>query len=254
VSRPVAGIQVEEGSSRALRVVDRIAARVVALSPNLKFAVAVTAEEREASFRLRHRAVVERGWAAPADLEDGLERDEHDADALLLVAWDGEVPVGTARFVFPAPGHLLPTEAAFAIRVEPVGQVVDAGRFVVARSHSRIEHGVLAGLLGFGWLTVRARGYSVLCSAFATDAAIRMYARMGFTTVVLAPPRELWGETRSPIRWDIPASTAGLERRWGMGHEGGARDPIQVEAEAETANTMASSAAGPSGGPPPSRT
>jgi hypothetical protein len=214
VSTEAASIPGGDASGRALRLTDRLAAGVVARSAHLRLAVAVTAEEREASYRLRHRAVVERRWSTPAELEEGLERDGHDADALLLLAWDGDIPVGTARFVFPEPGRLLPTEEAFDIRVEPVGQVVDAGRFVVARSHSRIEHGVLAGLLAFGWLTVRARGYSVLCSAFATESAIRMYARMGFTTVVLAPPREVWGEARSPIRWDIPASAPGLERKW----------------------------------------
>lgn len=206
----------------AWAAIDEIAARGLAWAAPIGYAETQSAHEREAAFRLRYRAVVERGWYQPADFPDGLERDAYDDEAVQIVGWDDATAIATARLVFPHEGMLLPTEAAFDVRVEPRGRVVDAGRYVVAREYSNIEHRVLAGLLGASWLAVRARGFSHVCSAFASGPARRLYRLMGIRTTVLAPPRLYWGEERYPIRWETAVSLPALAERWrGLPNGGG---------------------------------
>jgi hypothetical protein len=198
----------------ALAAVDDIARRGMAWAAPMRFGPARTPADREASFRLRYRAVVERGWHRPEEFPGGLEHDAYDADAVHLIGWDGDVPAATARLIFPSAHRPLPTEEAFGLRIEPVSQVVGAGRFVVARSHSNIEHRTLAGLMGVTWLTVRALGFDHVCSAFASGSSLRMYRRMGIKLTVLAPARHYWGEERYPIRWDAVDSAGILRERW----------------------------------------
>lgn len=200
---------------RALELADALASDLLARLAPIRFVVARSAAEREAAFRLRYRAVIERGWATAADYPEGLERDADDADALHLLGWDGEVPIATCRLVLPVPGRALPTEAAFELVVEPRGQVVDVGRVTVARGSSDGDHRLLAGLLARAWLEVRAAGYAHACGAFAAAPAIRLYQAMGFATTILAPPRISWGEPRSPVRWEVARAAPTLARRWG---------------------------------------
>jgi N-acyl-L-homoserine lactone synthetase len=214
------GLNAETGNSpfeAAGVTMDRLARRAVAWSAPVRFTLAQTPAERELAFRLRYEAVIARGWHVPKEFPDGLEHDSFDDDlthAAHLLGWHGSVAVAAARLIFPSSERPLPTEEAFNLRIEPAGQVVDAGRFVVARSHSSSEHRVLVGLLAFGWLTVRARGFAHVCSAFASGASLNLYRRMGARMTVLAPPRLYWGEERYPILWDIVDTSFGLSERW----------------------------------------
>ncbi len=202
-------------SEVALARVDELVRRVLAqVTPPLRFTLAQSDAERESVYRLRYAAVIAHGWARPAEFADGLECDEHDAHALHLIGWEEDAPVATARLVFPSDGRRLPTEEAFGLSVEPRGQVVDAGRFVVAQSHSEMQHRGLCGLLGWSWLTVRARGFAVVCSAFAALPMIRLYRRLGIQTTILADARRYWGEERYPVRWDAAESLPTLRKRW----------------------------------------
>jgi N-acyl-L-homoserine lactone synthetase len=201
----------DDDAADILTTADGMARRALAGLAPLRLAVAQTDAEREVAFRLRYGAVVDRGWRSPEDLAGQRERDQYDEDALQLVAWDGDTAIGCARLVLPTPGLLLPTEAAFGILVEPRGEIVDAGRFVVTRGRGDGGHRILLGLISLLWLTARERGYSLVCSAFASRSAIHLYDRLGFRTEVLAPPMVVWGEERFPLLWDGAGSVSTLE-------------------------------------------
>src|SRR5438046_5273515 len=93
----------------ALAQVDALALQFIALAAPIRFDVAHSPAELEAMYRLRYRIAIERGWATPTDLPDGLERDEYDDQALHIAGWDGPTLAATVRVVFPAVGRRLPT-------------------------------------------------------------------------------------------------------------------------------------------------
>lgn len=169
--------------------------------------VAGTVSEREAVYRLRYETVIEQGWARPEDYPDGLERDAHDDEAIHLVAWDGSALAGTARMVLPSPNRDLPLEAAYEIRIEPVGRVVDGGRLIVAGDRrGEAAHKVVACLFCRFWLETRERGFNRI-AAVAPAKVIDFYRRLGLEVTVLGEPRDYWGAERYPI---LLAGTEGV--------------------------------------------
>jgi N-acyl-L-homoserine lactone synthetase len=195
--------------------VDSIANQFLRRIAPLRFDLAQTDAERTAVYRLRYDAVIERGWGKPEDFPNELERDQYDDVAIHIAGWESDRLIATARLVFPSSAGRLPTEEAFDLEIEPRGHVVDLGRFVVARSHSDMEHRVLAGLLARCWLEMRAHGFAHACAAFASPAMIRVYRFMGFEITPLGPARRYWGEDRLPIRFNVLASAPKLDAIWG---------------------------------------
>jgi N-acyl-L-homoserine lactone synthetase len=198
----------------ALAQTDALAAAAVSWVAPVHFQVAQTEDERQAAYRLRYQAVIERGWLQPADLPEGMEHDEYDDQAIHILAWDGDIPVATCRLILPAAERLLPTEAAFDLHVEPAGEVLDAGRFVVARPYSSQEHIMLGCLLARTWLEVRSLGFTRCCAAFASRGMLRVFSRMGFRYQVLAPARFYWGCERYPLQFDVADSATSLVQNW----------------------------------------
>jgi N-acyl-L-homoserine lactone synthetase len=203
-----------QAEEQAFARVDALAQKAVAWVAPIRFAIAQTTAEREAVYRLRYQAVVEHRWLTPTDLPDGLEFDDYDARAVHIVAWDNKALAATSRLVFPATGLKLPTEVAYGLEIEPRGKVVDAGRFVIARAYSNIEHRLLAALLSRTWLQVRAQGYSYVCAAFASSTMVRLYWKMGVLAAPLAPPRVYWSEERYPVRFDVAQSASIVNAQW----------------------------------------
>jgi hypothetical protein len=169
--------------------------------------VAGTESERQAAYRLRYEAVVEHAWAEATDFPDGLERDDYDAEAVHVLAWDRNVAVGTGRIVIPRAGRRLPTEASFGLAIEPVGRVANLDRLTVARGHRDREHRVYSALLGRCWLAARAAGFSELCG-IQSERLIGLCRELGFVMAVLGPARTHWREERFPVRFDPAASAA----------------------------------------------
>ena len=203
-----------EEHQRALTQVDALASQALNWVAPIQFDVARTDMEREAVYRLRYQAVVEHGWMQPSDLPDGLEHDEYDEHAIHIVGWNGDMLAATSRLILPRPRYSLPTEKAFDIKVKPTGKVADAGRFVVARAYSSLEHRVLAVLLAKTWLVMREYGYETACAAFASNAMLRVYRRMGFNVTVLGPARQYWGVDRHPLQFDVAQAMPALLARW----------------------------------------
>jgi len=199
---------------RALAEVDALASQSLDWVAPIKFRTAQSNAEREAVYRLRYNAVIEHGWLPPAALPGGIERDDYDEAALHVTGWDGNTLAASSRLILPRPGLILPTEKAFDLRVEPRGRVVDASRFVVARTYSGSEHRVLAVLLAKTWLVMREHGYEMACAAFAAPAMLRVYRRMGFHVTVLGPARPYWGEDRYPLLFDVAKASPSLVAQW----------------------------------------
>jgi N-acyl-L-homoserine lactone synthetase len=202
------------GSAATVDTIDAIAAQGLVIAAPICFGVAQSQEEKEATYRLRYAVSIERGYARPEELPGGLERDAYDDHAVHVVGWHGDRLATTARLVFPEPGIRLPTEVAFDVKIEPRGKVVDMGRVIVAREFSEAQHRILAGLMAFCWTQVRARGFVLVCAAFASSASLRLYRHMGFQIIRLAPPRPYWGEERYPVRFDVLESASTLSQRW----------------------------------------
>jgi N-acyl-L-homoserine lactone synthetase len=190
---------VRHDDGRRARALDRLAQDMLDGLAPLAFRRTASLDEVEATMRLRRDAAVEMGWARPEDLPDGLERDADDAHAVHLVAVDDDALAGCLRLVPPGPGRALPTERGFEIAIDPPGSAVDAGRVVVAPSHrGGGAHRVLAGLVARAWLETRELGLDRVIGA-ASDQAIGLYRTLGMDVRALGPPREHWGELRTPI-------------------------------------------------------
>jgi len=189
---------------------DRLVARMVAAG-TLRFTVAEGDGERDLAYRLRHDAVVSRGWARPDELDGGREHDAFDSAAVHVLGWDGPAAVCAGRLVLP-PGPL-PTEEACELVVEPRGHVVDVGRMVVAPAHQDANHATFVLLLGGLYLEVRRRGFGVACGMMS--APVRAMCRqLGFRVEVLGPDRPYWHEVRAPVRFEVGREAAGLVERW----------------------------------------
>jgi N-acyl-L-homoserine lactone synthetase len=200
-----------------LDALETLSSSLIAKSAPLRFGVAHSLADREAAFRLRCQALIARGSATAADFPDGMERDAHDEQAIHVIGWDeANQPVATGRIVLPMPDHLLPTEEAFGLTIEPRGEVVDIGRFTVTHEFAVKENRYFAGMLGFCWLEARAQGFMRVCGT-ASPGMLRHYRRLGFLVTELAPPHVYYGEERFPCWYDVIGSAQALLKLWGSG-------------------------------------
>jgi N-acyl-L-homoserine lactone synthetase len=187
-----------------LVALDRLSDRLLEVghAGGLRVAVAVTPDERDAIHRLRHRQVVGHGWATAGDLPEGIERDAHDEHSLQIGAWVSRNLVGGMRLVLPVSGQRLPVEEAFELDIEPRGALVEAGRLVIAPEYrGDPAHRAWGALFARAWLTLRERGFTLLCGA-ASPVMVERLRALGLPFEVLGPPRTHWGEERVPVRLD----------------------------------------------------
>lgn len=205
-----------EAQSSIIAKFDAIAHQLIAMNAPLRFSLAQTAGERLAVYRLRYTVVVEKRWKTPADLPDGIEKDEYDDEAVHLTAWDGDVLAATTRLVFPSRERVLPTEAAFGLKMEPTGKVVDVGRTIVATEYrDAYRHTLLQGVIGQVWLEVTRCGYFEMC-AILSDGMIERYHAVGFAILPVGEPQSYWGEMRYPCRFDLMKTAETVLERFGL--------------------------------------
>ena len=196
-------------SRDVLECMDRVAGLLVDMAAPVTFAVASSAADRTAVYRLRYRVACDEGWLEPGAMADGLEKDTFDDDAIHLVGWDGACLAATARLVLPRPGRRLPTEEAFELTIVPPGEVVDLGRGTVAAAYRGRGHGIFFGLLATAWLETHARGFTQLCGTTA-PSMLPHYRAMGFHVEVLGETRQWWGHQCAPIKMDGARSSGEL--------------------------------------------
>jgi hypothetical protein len=182
---------------RGIGALDRLAEELAG-SAGLRLGVADSPAELIAAHRLRYRHASEHGTVTAADDADGMQNDAYDSRALQICAWDGQVLVGTLRLVLPMPGKLLPAEDAFAVTVEPAGEVVDVGPPVIAEELAgKGAQRVADGLLAQAWFETRARGYLVM-AGLASSRLVGRYRALGLDVELLGRD----GGDRNAIRVD----------------------------------------------------
>jgi N-acyl-L-homoserine lactone synthetase len=195
--------------------VDAVARRLLEQAAPLRFDVVSGEDELEAVYRLRYEVVVERGWAPPAAMPKGIERDRYDDLAVQIAAWDGGKLAAAQRLVFPQDGLPLPTEEAFALTIQPRGRVVDVGRSAIAsRYRGDSRHLLLAALQARSWLEWRSRGLHI-AAGIVTAQVMQIYREVGLEVEILGPGRDYWGERRRPARFDASAAADRLRAIWG---------------------------------------
>ncbi len=163
------------------------------------------ADEVAATHRARYAAAVEMGWARAESMPDGVERDQDDDRAVVLVCRDGTGIAGSARLVVPVPGRPLPTERDFD--VDALDGATDLGRLVVGPEHRGMRSPVvIIGLFARAWLETRALGLRRI-AASAPPELVELYRTLGVRLTELGPPRRHWGAER------VPVELAGVEDR-----------------------------------------
>ena len=183
-----------------------------ALAP-LRFAEAEDQRERECAFRMRYRAVVERGMAAADAFADGLEQDEFDSRAIHVLAWDDDRPVGTCRLTLPVEGRPLPIERDFGVSLERPAVTVEVGRMVIDPDYRGDGHGTFMGLASRGWLCMRARGLTEVVAS-TPPRLVALFESLGFAVTALGPSRVHWGEERTPFYCDTLATIPRIQQLW----------------------------------------
>lgn len=185
---------------------DSVVARMLAGSP-FEYRLADGEAERELAYRLRGRAVIDRGWLPADELPDGRERDRYDDRAIHVLGWDGDSPICTGRLVLPPS---LPTEELCAMVIEPAGEVVDVGRMCVASSHQSLEHAAFVGLMCRLYLEMRAQGFAVACGMMSAPARL-LLAHLGLRLEQLGEERIYWNEPRAPVRFSLLSAVPAYE-------------------------------------------
>lgn len=191
---------------------DNLARLSIARAAPVQYDVATSPSSKEATYRLRYQAVMEREWAKPADLPGGLEYEDDDQRAVPIGGWIGEKLVASARMIFPAPGHRLPVEVLYDLVIEPRDRVVQVDRVIVARSHSDSGSRILMGLFARCWLEMRSRGFHIWAGV-DSPGMVRLYRRFGFDVTILGEARVYWDEERYPVRFDPISSAAIIQSR-----------------------------------------
>jgi hypothetical protein len=214
VTSVIAATSEPAGDVEALARLDAVAASLLSRLAPIRCAVAVSAAEREDVFRLRYRAVVDRGWLRQEDLPGGLEREDADERAVLVGAWDGRTLVAAARLIFPTAGERLPVETAFGVDLSTYGRAVQVDRVTVDRRARDRDSRLLIGVIARCWLEMRSRGFS-LWAGIDSPGMLRLYRRLGFEMTIVGPSRRYWGEERFPVLFDPVAAAPRLVPRLG---------------------------------------
>jgi N-acyl-L-homoserine lactone synthetase len=210
---------------RALDIGDALADEILAGLRPFRFRETAEPAEQTQCFALRYRALLEFDPASAGRFPRGEEQDEFDPQSVQIIGRDGEIPIATCRVVLPVAGQLLPMERAFGLAVSPTTPIVEWGRVVVDPAYRGDGHSIFMGLAAQGWLSMRARGYSMVIGA-TPRRLIALFDALGFAVKTLGPPRSYWGEPRVPILCGTASTVRELDARWRAAGTTASSDPL----------------------------
>jgi hypothetical protein len=191
-----------EEQARVFDALDQVASLVLASAVPVEVDVVRSVEDLNATYRMRHDFLGAIGFSDFKHPAEGLEKDAYDDHAVHIAAKYADLVVGTIRLIFPQEGELLPMEADFGVRIEPVGGVVELGRLIVAHEYRGHRHQVSGALLARAWIEMRSSGYS-MCGAAVSREKIDLYKGMGIALEILRGPLMHWGQERFLCRWAL---------------------------------------------------
>jgi predicted GNAT family N-acyltransferase len=191
-----------EEQARVFDALDQVASLVLTSAAPIEVDIVRSVEDLIATYGMRHDFLVAIGFADPDQIAQRQEKDAYDDHAVHIAAKYAGSVVGTIRLIFPREGKLLPMEADFGVRIEPVGGVVELGRLVVAREFRGDRHRVSSALLARAWIEMRSSDYS-MCGGAVSREIIDLYERMGIAIEILGAPRMHWGKERFLCRWAL---------------------------------------------------
>lgn len=183
--------------------------RLAAAAAPVRFSLATSTADREATFRLRAQVVIDRRWRPASDFPNGCERDGNDDGAVHLAGWLNDDLVATGRLIEPSPFGRLPVETQFDLVVHPRGRVVHLDRLIVARRLPDFGRRIHLALLAVAARETLARGYEVW-AGIQSRPMVRLLHLMGFEVQILGPARPYWGEDRLPVRFPLDRAIPGL--------------------------------------------
>jgi N-acyl-L-homoserine lactone synthetase len=177
------------------------------VTQDLTFGLAETEADRQAVFRLRCAAIVESGWIEREAYPDGVESDEDDDEAVLVVARVAGEIVGTIRVIVePSRVEKLLEEALIARRFSP-DDTLFCGRLTVERTNRFRSWEVILGLYAQVVRIALERG-AVRLISFAAENAIRYQRFRGVPLKIAGPPRIDTGVLRWPVVFDAEVLSA----------------------------------------------
>lgn len=191
-----------EGEDAKAARIDAAAEHMLRHLEPVEFRLARTPAEREAAYRLRYRAVTERGWQPPVELSNELECEALDEEAHHLIGWRDGHAIANCRITCPRPGYPLPLEQLLDIQVQPVGTVTQIDRVCIDRAFSNRRSDLLLGIICATWQLVHRWGIHHI-TGFYSVSMIRLYRCLGLKATIIGPARFYWGDERYPAL--IPA-------------------------------------------------
>ena len=193
---------------------DRFARDLVDVAAPVRLEMA-RPEHEEGVFALRCRVALERGWVAPGQYPDGLERDDDDRDARFVVGWLSDELVATARIVDRGADGLLPLERIFGVRVPTDVRTLQVDRVAIAsRYRGSRRHALLLGVLARAWQDLSPTGAQLILGV-ASPRLLGLYRELGILATPIGRPQLFWGERRHPILVDLPGTAQRLVARGG---------------------------------------
>jgi hypothetical protein len=192
----VAGGTLEHERATAARIDAATEHMLQHLKP-VEFRLARTRAEREAAYRLRYQAIIERGWEPPIELTNGLESEDIDEEAHHLIGWLDGHAIANCRITSPKPGRPLPLEQLLGIQLQPVGAVAQFDRLCIDRAYAGRRSELLLGVICAAWQFVHRWGFRYIAGFFSLSM-MRLYGRFGLEAAPIGPARFYWGEERYP--------------------------------------------------------
>ena len=206
-------------ASRALKSQDGFSNRVAELLDRIDCRPAVSANEREAIFRLRYRAYLSEGAIKPSFARTFTDSDD-DADNVWLLGLylDGELASSIRLHVASAALPNFPSHKVFAEVLEPelaAGKViVDPTRFVTDKRHSRDNPGLPYATVRLAWLAAEHFGAAHLLAAVRVEHQAFYRRTFNHHLIGEARPYPLLAQPISLMTVDYASVAGRVHRRY----------------------------------------
>ncbi len=180
----------------------------------MQFLICHKPEEIRMAQRLRYEIFcAEKGWIDGASCPEGFDSDEHDEDALHIIALKDGVAVGTTRVLLGSK-HVLP--AMQFIDIAEMGlqayEVVEISRLATLKGSRSQDLKVFLGMTHLAWEWCMA--HDIKAWMAISDLPLhRLFERIRMPILKVATHVDFLGSMCVPAIFDVPATGARLAPR-----------------------------------------